>query len=352
MRLAFELAVKGEGLTRPNPPVGAIVVRDGKVVGKGFHRKAGQPHAEIVALNNAGSLAKGATLYVTLEPCCTYGRTPPCTTAILAAGIKRVVYGCTDPNPVHAGKGGRILQKSGIEVTRFVLRNACEKLIRPFATRMLEKRPYITLKLASTLDGRIADSNGTSKWITGKMARTAVQALRRSADAIMVGASTLRCDNPSLLPRPAFGRQPLRVIIAGRHPLPMQSKVFTDGFAKQTLVFATTGNAQTSKLRRLGVTVIELPSRNKRVSLMTVVKELARRDCMHVVCEGGGILAAELLRKKLVDELWMFYSPRILGGNARPSFSGGGWKLDQSPEYVVEHMEKLGEDVLITARKK
>jgi diaminohydroxyphosphoribosylaminopyrimidine deaminase/5-amino-6-(5-phosphoribosylamino)uracil reductase len=323
MRMALTEAAKGVGLTRPNPPVGAVVVRGGRVVGKGYHAKAGDPHAEVVALRDAGAKAKGATLYVTLEPCCTHGRTPPCTNAIIEAGIKRVVYGCVDPNTAHAGRADKILAKAGIKVAAGVLEDECRKIIRPFVSRILRGRPYVTLKLACTLDGKIADARGTSKWITGEQARSAVQDLRRSADAIMVGAETLRKDDPSLLPRPARGRKPLRVIVKGTRPLPRKAQVFCDEASAQTLVA------------------------DGRKGILAILRDLARRDCMHMVCEGGGVLAEKLLRSKCVDALWIFYAPKIIGGSGTPSFAGPGWRLPQAPSFVVAEVSRLGDDVLV-----
>jgi len=352
MKLAVTLANEGEGLTRPNPPVGAVVVKNGRLIGEGFHPKAGQPHAEIIALQAAGPQSKNATLYITLEPCCTQGRTPPCTEAIIRAGVKQVVYGCVDPNPAHAGRADALLKKAGIAVRRNVMRELCEELIRPFATRMLIKRPMVTLKLACTLDGRIADARGTSKWITGSKARDVVQNLRRTADGIMIGAGTLRLDNPSLLPRPAYGRKPWRIIIAGSQPVPIRSKVFHDPAAGQTLVFAPVGFKQKHDLEKLGVEVIELPALRGRLSLKKVARELADRNCMHVVCEGGGQLAQGLLQAGLVDQLWMFYAPIILGGDAKPSVAGKGWRLGQSPDFAIRRTEQLGEDILVIAGRK
>lgn len=323
MRTAISLAAMGVGLTRPNPPVGAVVVRGGKIVGRGYHHKAGEPHAEIHALRNAGARARGATLYVTLEPCSTQGRTPPCTDAIVASGIKRVVYGCTDPNPKHVGRAAIILKRAGIDVEQGVLAPACEALIRPFAMRMRKSRPYVTLKLACTLDGKIADARGQSKWITGPSARSAVQSLRRSADAIMIGAGTLRADNPSLLPRPDRGRTPFRVIIKGTKSLPSSSAVFTDAAASQTVVYEA------------------------KTGLGRILCDLARRDVMHVVCEGGGILAEELLRADLVDELWLFYAPKIVGERGRASFAGKGWLLAAAPRFSLKQVKRYGDDVLM-----
>lgn len=327
MREALAQATLGQGLTRPNPPVGAVVVKSGRVIGRGFHRKAGGPHAEVFALADAGKGARGATVYVTLEPCCTQGRTPPCTSALILAGVKRVVYGCVDPNPAHAGRADAVLDAAGIAVTSGVLRDACEAMIRPFAMRMLHQRPYVTLKLACSLDGRIADAHGTSKWITGPEARKAVQTLRRTADAVMVGAGTVRADDPSLLPRPAFGRKPYRVIIRGKRPLSTDATVFTDAAAERTLVF------------------------DGRRGLVRILRDLARQDIMHVVCEGGGRLAGSLLCAGLVDALWIFYAPKLIGGTGQPAVAGRGWSLAEAPRWPVESVEQMGEDVLVKFRR-
>jgi len=351
MQVALELAAEGEGMTRSNPPVGALVVKQGQIVGMGFHPKAGEPHAEIFALTEAGRLSKGATLYVTLEPCCTHGRTPPCTDAIIASGVKRVVFGCVDPNPVHAGRAEDILKNTGISVTRGVLEESCSTMIRPFASRLLLGRPFVTLKLACSLDGKIADATGKSKWITGEQSREAVQELRRSVDGIMVGAETVRHDNPSLLPRPAHGRKPWRIIIAGNKPLPLKANVCTDAARDKTIVYAPKGFKQLQQLCKAGVRVVEISSINGHVSLKPVMRDLAKRGCMHIVCEGGGVLAESLLKAKLADQVWMFYAPTILGGCARPSVAGKGWPLKNAPGFTIKHVEKLGRDVLIVAEK-
>lgn len=327
MRAALKEAQKGVGLTRPNPPVGAVVVRRGKIVGRGFHPKAGKPHAEIYALSRAGLLARGSTLYVTLEPCCTTGRTPPCTEAIIKAGIKRVVYACVDCNPRHAGRADAILRRAGIEVIRGVAKDAAATLIRPFAMKITKGRPYITLKLACTLDGKIADFNGRSKWITGEASRSVVQELRRTADAIMIGAGTLRSDNPSLMPRPMRGRNPYRIIIKGKQPLPVGSKVLRDSYAARTKVFEGS------------------------LGLKRIMRELARLDVMHIVCEGGGVLAEKLLRAGLVDEMWIFYAPKFLGGTGRVSVAGPGWRLPSAPLFSIVQVRQIGDDLLVRLEK-
>ena len=347
MQRALALARRGQGLTRPNPPVGAVVVRGGRAVGEGWHRKAGGPHAEVFALRAAGARARGATLYVTLEPCSTFGRTPPCTDAIQAAGIARVVVATADPNPRHAGRGLRLLARLGLEVSSGICSAEAQALIEPFALRMLKRRPFVTLKLGVTLDGRIADRRGKSKWITGPAARRHVQALRRRVDAILVGAGTVRADDPQLTPRPAAGRRPLRVVVSQSGRLPARAQLFTDDRATDTLVYVPAAAVASTAGRATVVTV-----RRSRVSLSAVLKDLARRDVMHVLCEGGGELAAVLLRAGLVDELQWIVAPRLLGATGRPAVGGPGWPLAGAPPWKITTVQRVGDDVLLVARRR
>ncbi len=325
MRRAIELARRGEGLTRPNPPVGAVLVQNGKIVSEGFHKKAGGPHAEVKCLRQAEgqktNRLSSATLYVSLEPCSTEGRTPPCTDLILERGICRVVIGCKDPTPAHAGRGIRLLRRAGVEVVSGVCRTEAQELIAPFAKRMLTGLPYVTLKLGVTLDGRIADASGRSQWITGPESRKKVQALRRRADAILVGAGTVRADNPSLLPRPAKGRAPWRVVLGAN--IPKKSTVLTDEAAEQTLLMEG--------------------------SLKKILRDLAKRDVMHVLCEGGGELAGSLIRAGRVDEFAIFMAPSLLGGTGFPMVGKAGWTLKGMPQLSFQTLEKLGNDLLIRA---
>ncbi|MFA5689649.1 MAG: bifunctional diaminohydroxyphosphoribosylaminopyrimidine deaminase/5-amino-6-(5-phosphoribosylamino)uracil reductase RibD [Kiritimatiellales bacterium] len=321
MQRALELARRGEGLTRPNPPVGAVLVRNGKIIAEGFHKTAGSAHAEVNCLKKISGDLKHTMLYVTLEPCSTCGKTPPCTDLILQRKIPRVVIGAKDPNPVHAGRGITILRRAGIEVSTGICRTAAEELVAPFAKRILTGLPFVTLKLGVTLDGQIADSSGKSKWITGAPARRRVQELRRRVDAILVGAGTVRADNPSLLPRPAKGRKPWRIIAGGA--IPADSAVLTDEAAERTIV--------------------------TRAPPEDILRDLGGRGIMHVLCEGGGELSGALIRAGLVDELLIFMAPAILGGAGIPMFGKRGWMLDDMPQLVFNDVERLGEDILIKA---
>jgi diaminohydroxyphosphoribosylaminopyrimidine deaminase / 5-amino-6-(5-phosphoribosylamino)uracil reductase len=328
MQCALALARRGEGLTRPNPPVGAVLVCEGEIIAEGWHEKAGCDHAERACLKNLKPKAQSlryATLYVTLEPCSTDGRTPPCTDLILKKGIGRVVVSVMDLNPKHAGRGLDILKKAGVEVVSGVCEREGRELIAPFGKFITTGMPYVTLKLASTLDGRIADSAGDSKWITGAAAREQVQTLRRRADAVMAGAGTIRADDPSLLPRPAEGRRPWRVVI-GKN-IPADAKVLTDEAADRTLV--------------------------REGSLKEILKELAgRHDVMHLLCEGGGQLAAKLVDEGLVDEYAFFIAPKLLGADGLPNFGKTGGLLDDITNLRFTSVEQIGEDVLIRAVKK
>ena len=291
LREAYLLALRGEGHTRPNPPVGAVVVRNGKIVGAGWHKRAGADHAEAMALKAAGEKARGATVYVTLEPCSRPGRVGACTDALAAAGVKRVVYGMRDPNPKNRGRAKRALAKAGIECERAdsppELAALLEDLITPFAKHVTTGLPYVTVKLAMSLDGKICDDYGDAKWISGDaMRKTTDKMLRQRADAIMVGAETVRRDNPSLLSHFKKNRDLVRVIVSRSGNLPEDAQIFTDGAPNETLVFSD------------GVEAL---------------KELGRRGMMHVVCEGGMKLAVSLAEAGLVDRWLTVLAPKVIG---------------------------------------
>jgi len=328
MLRAIELARQGEGLTRPNPPVGAVLVLEDHVIAEGWHKKAGEAHAERDCLAKLPPIAaslKNATLYVTLEPCSTQGRTPPCTDLILEKGIGRVVISVTDLNPKHDGHGLHILKEAGIEVVSGICEEEGRSLIAPFEKFITTGMPYVTLKLASTLDGKIADPTGDSKWITGAEARDRVQEMRRRSDAVMVGAGTVRADDPSLLPRPDEGRSPWRVVVGDN--IPASAKILTDEAHARTLIYS--GN------------------------LESMLRDLAEEhDVMHVLCEGGGKLAAGLVEAGLVDEYAFFIAPKLMGADGLPNFGKFGGLMGHVTNLVFTSVESVGEDVLIKAKPK
>lgn len=343
MQRALELARIAEGMTRPNPPVGAVLVKNGQVVAEAFHERAGEDHAERACLKKvpAGTELADATLYVTLEPCSTYGRTPPCTDIIIEKGVGRVVIAVVDWNPDHAGRGLKILEDAGITVVTGVCEADGFRLIAPFEKFITTGCPYVTLKLASTLDGKIADRNGNSKWITGPEAREVVQQMRRAADAVMVGSETVLADNPSLLPRPALGRKPFRVVVDGRARVPATAKILSDESADQTFIFTTKEKG--------GAAWMTVSGKNGRCDLSSILMELGARGVMHVLCEGGGELAAALIDQDLVDEYAFFVGPKIIGPDGRPNIGGQGHLMSDLKNLQFISVEQLGNDVLLRA---
>lgn len=354
MHRALLLARRGEGLTRPNPPVGAVLVKNGRLIGEGYHRKAGGPHAEIYALRHAGEKARGATLYVTLEPCSTWGKTPPCTDAILKARVNRVVVAVTDPNPRHRGRGLRILRKHGVRVRCGVCREEAEALCEPFAKWITTGRPWVTLKLACTLDGKIADAKGQSKWITGLESRRLVQAWRRRVDAVMVGAATVAADDPQLMPRPDRGRKPFRIVVdSARGVAPLNARVFTDNYRHRTLLAIPQGYS--TKRRRVlesrGVKILEVSGTNGRVALRHLMSELGKLGFLHVLCEGGGKLAGSLVKLGLVDAFLLFYAPILLGnGDSHSMLDDVRWLLHRAAKVDIVGAGPMGKDWVVQAK--
>ena len=349
MRMAVRLGRRGLG--RSSSPVGAVVVAGGRVVGRGYHRQDGAPHAEDVALRAAGRRARGATLYLTLEPCNHYGRTPPCTDAVLAAGVRRVVFGVRDPNPRVRGGGAARLRRRGISVESGVESAACAELIAGFASVARRGRPLLTLKLAATLDGRIATASGAARWITGETARRFAHRLRNEHDAVMVGAGTVIADDPALTCRLRGGRDPLRVVVDGRLRIPLSAQVLTKEAAPGTLLATTmqTGGKLTT-LRRRGVSIITLPGRGGALSLPRLLARLAERGVTSVLLEGGAALAAAALRERLVDRLFLLVAPKLIGGDGVPMVGPLGVAAPRAALAVrVLGVSRLGEDLLVRA---
>jgi len=350
---AIALARRGVGRTRPNPPVGCVLVKRGRRVGQGFHRAAGKPHAEIEALHAAGAKAHDADVYVTLEPCSTTGRTGPCTEALIEAGVRRVVVGARDPNPRHAGRGLRRLRAAGIEVVSGVCRPDASALIEPFAMWVTRGRPWITVKLATSLDGAIADREGRSRWISGPVAGRWVDRLRNEVDAIMVGSGTALHDDPGLVPRNSRRPTAHRVVVDSRGRLPVAARLLNDEWSGLSVVATGQGVSARKRaaLEKEGATTWALRGKGGHVSLKALAQRMGREGWLHVLCEGGGGLVAALLRERLVDELVMIVAPVVIGGaSAVPAFGQPGWLLRQAPRFKRIEQRELGQDMLLRLR--
>ena len=359
MQMALSLAAKGQGGTRPNPMVGAVVVRAGRVVGAGYHRKAGQPHAEIRALRRAGARARGATLYVSLEPCAHTGRTPPCTEAIAAAGIRRVVAAMIDPNPKNRGRGIRRLKAHGIRTSVGLLEKEAQGLNRVFVTWMTAGRPFVTVKVAQSLDGKIATRTGSSRWISGPAARAWAHRLRGQVDAILVGIETVLKDKPRLTVRisPTMSlskgerNAPVKVILDSHLRTPPAARIFG---SRTPVIIATTARASKSReaqLHRAGAEILRLPGRAGRVDLRPLLRRLAAREISHLLIEGGGQVIASAFEAGAVDRLACIIAPTIIGGRDAPTaVEGTGVKLLNAAVRLGNvHVHPLGKDLLVTA---
>ena len=316
MRAALAEAAKGIGRTSPNPAVGAVLVKDGQIVGRGYHRRAGAAHAEVVAIRRAGKRARGAELYTTLEPCNHYGRTPPCTSAILDAGVARVICALRDPNPIVNGRGIARLRRAGIPVFAGVLGAEAARLNRPYLKHMRSGLPWVTLKAAVTLDGKIATSRGDSRWVSTSQSRAEVHRLRDRVDAILVGSNTARLDNPRLTTRVGpKGRNAIRVVLDARLRLPLSLQLFRSPLAARTIV-ATAESTQTARAKRLlrrGIEVWLVPSRVGRLDLLAVLRRLGKEGVVHLLVEGGAEVFGAFIDQGLADELLLFLAPKLVG---------------------------------------
>src|SRR6185295_7674826 len=356
MRIALEEAARGVGRTSPNPAVGAILVKGGRIVARGHHQKAGTAHAEVVALEAAGARAHGADLYTTLEPCDHWGRTPPCSRAILKAGVRRVICASSDPNPLVNGKGVARLRRAGVEVITGVLREEADALNRPFFKWVTQKRPWVTLKAAVTLDGKIASGAGDSRWITGEEARLRVHRLRDRVDAVLVGANTVRGDDPRLTTRlpGGGGRDAARVVVDSRLRLRPDHAVFSAKSGARVAV-ATTLPPESPRARRFaarGVEVWTVKARRGQVDLEALLRRLGAEGMLHVLVEGGARLFSSLLAGDLWDELWVFVAPKLVGAKGL-TWSGELPVRRMAEALAVGELEiqKVGRDVLLTARR-
>ena len=354
MRLALSLAKRGLGTTSPNPMVGALVIKGREVVGEGYHRKAGEAHAEAIALEKAGEKARGATLFVTLEPCChTDKRTPPCVDVVIKAGVKKVVVAMFDPNPQVNGKGIEALSKAGIDVKVGMLSDEARRLNEAFVTFQEKKRPFFVMKAALSLDGKIATKVGDSKWISNEESRSYANRLRSVMDAIMVGINTVILDNPILVPRTARPkRYPMRVVLDSKLRIPLSCDLVKTAGSYRTLVFTLNEPSaeKEGRLRSLGVEVVRVDAgENRKVDLPAVAAELAKRGVTSVLVEGGGEVNGSLLREGLIDKVLLFYGPLLIGGRNAASLVGGKGIDFLKDAYRVDltSVKKLKDDICL-----
>jgi diaminohydroxyphosphoribosylaminopyrimidine deaminase/5-amino-6-(5-phosphoribosylamino)uracil reductase len=349
MRMALDLALQGAGRTSPNPLVGAVLVRGGKVIATGYHHRAGGDHAEVVALKRAGRKARGAALYINLEPCSHYGRTPPCTLSVIQAGVKTVVAGMADPNPLVSGQGICELRRAGIQIRLGVLQEESRRLNEAFAKYITRRLPFVILKLAASLDGKIATFTGDSRWVTAEAARRYVHSLRNQVDAVLVGAGTVVADDPQLTCRIPGGRNPLRIVVDGRLSIPTTARLLRE--PGKTIV-VTGPRAPLRKVRaieRSGAEVWRFPLSDGAVPFASLLRELGKREIVSVMIEGGVATAGHALSEKVVDKVCFFYAPKIIGGDGLDMIAPlGVKKMIQSKQLKDLAVEKVGADLLVT----
>ena len=351
MQRVIELAGKGLYSTHPNPRVGCILVNNGEIVGQGFHRSAGGLHAEREALNAAGEAARGATAYINMEPCCHQGRTPPCTDALIDAGITKVVAAMLDPNPRVEGGGFELLKMAGIDVEAGLMEQQATWMNRGFVKRMSHKAPWVVLKSAATLDGRTADFDGKSKWITGELARQQVQELRASCSAVVTGIETVLADDPQMTVRlEGVDRQPLRVVLDSQLRLPLEARIL--GADQQLVVFTLSqDNTKIAALTEAGAEIIQQQdSGTGRIDLQNMLTELARWECNEILVEAGQCLSGAFLESGLVDELTLFYAGSLLGDQGKSMFQfNAPLPFAERVEYRVNSVDMVGSDIKVTA---
>ena len=349
MHRAITLARKGMGKTAPNPAVGCVVVRDGAIVGEGWHRKAGTPHAEVHALRQAGGAARGADVYVTLEPCSHYGKTPPCAEALMEARVQRIFAAMVDPNPKVSGRGVEMLRSAGIEVTIGILERESRLLNEPFIKHVTTGLPFVILKSAMTLDGKTATESGDSKWITNEKSRRYVHKLRALLDAVMVGVGTVTADDPQLTSRIAGGRDPLRIIVDSALTIPIHSRVLHLSSPARTVIATLAGSGpKAEQLRDCGVEILQCQEREGRVDLHDLLARLGSMGVQSVLLEGGSRLAGEALRLGLIDKFLLFYAPKIVGGEAPGLFAGrSAGRMAEAVRLMDLKVRRFDEDIMI-----
>ena len=350
MKKAIRLAEKGRGRTSPNPLVGAVLVKEGIAVGKGYHAKAGEAHAEIIALRKAGEEARGSTLYINLEPCTHYGKTPPCVPVIIEAGVRRVVAGTEDPNPLVTGKGVGSLRKAGLEVKIGILEKECKRLNEAFHKYILKREPFVTLKVAATLDGRIATRDGESKWISGETSRRFVQRLRDEVDGVVVGINTILKDDPMLTARVKGGRDPFRIVLDSRLRIPEKARVIKADPSKT--IIATTQLAARDKrqrLARMGAQILVVDSKHERVSLKPLLSKLGEKGIMSLLVEGGSQVNGSFFDEGLIDKLLLFLSTKMIGDDQAIGIFGGKGvaRLKDAVPLRELRVKRIGGDILI-----
>lgn len=350
MQMALELARKAEGRTSPNPLVGSVIVKDGKIIGKGFHSAVDMPHAEIAAMDSVKdkNLLKGATVYVNLEPCCHYGRTGPCTKELIAAGIGEVYAAMLDPNPKNNGSGAEELRKAGIKVNIGINRDKAKKMNEAFCKYITTKKSFVIMKTAMSLDGKTATKTGQSKWISSEQSRRYVHELRHKVDAVMVGINTVLNDNPRLTTRIKNGKNPIKIILDSKLRIPLDARIFEQG----DVLVATTPSYDRKKkvaLEKKGVGVIVVRKNTKRVDLTELMKELALRDIIHIMIEGGSEVNASALKAGIVDKMIYFISPKIIGGvDAKPAIGGSGIRyMEEALNLKDVQIKQLGPDIVM-----
>jgi diaminohydroxyphosphoribosylaminopyrimidine deaminase/5-amino-6-(5-phosphoribosylamino)uracil reductase len=347
MKQVLRLAERGKGRTSPNPMVGAILVKKGQIVGKGYHARAGEPHAEMLALQQAGENAKGSTLYINLEPCTHFGRTPPCAPRVIDARVKGVVIGMKDPNPRVDGRGIDRLREAGIDVRVGVLERECRRINEAFCKYIVKKEPFVILKVASTLDGKIATARGDSKWITGEVSRRFVHRLRDQVDGVLVGIGTILKDDPMLTARIERGHDPYRIVLDSHLRIPEKARVL-EGCPSRVII-ATTEEGPNEKMKRLlrkGVQILVMDSKEGRVDLKACIRRLGDAGIMSLLVEGGSRINGSFLDERAIDKFYFFCSSKWIGDQKAPSIFGGhGVKdLEETVKLRDVHVRRMGED--------